>query len=83
MNKFKDSNKIIQNKPILKDATTETPEDGNIVPSSNTINETEINGTNKVQVGNNNESDNLTNVVNVSNLSSSQKENYGKEKMNK
>ena len=82
MNKFKDSNKIIQNKPILKDATTETPEDGNIVPSSNTINETEINDINKVQVENN-ETDNLTNVVNVPNLSSSQKRKLRKRKMKK
>ena len=82
MNKFKDSNKIIQNKPILKDATTETPEDGNIVPSSNTINETEINDINKVEVENN-ETDNLTNVVNVPNLSSSQKRKLRKRKNEK
>ena len=82
MNKLKDSNKIIQNKPILKDATTETSEEGNIVPSSNTINETETNNINKVEVENN-ETDNTTNVVNVSNLSSSQKRKLRKRKNEK
>ena len=72
MNKVKEPNKINQDKPILKDTSTETIGNDIKILTPSTINETGIDDKNIIQESNN-ETNIVTNELNSSNLSPSQK----------